>query len=553
MPSSKGEKLCPICDSPLQPGSKKCGFCGTDLTIFDMEVDSAPEQVTPEKPAEEPVVETELDDKVDDVFFGGAREPTPEPVSEPADDEAPAQVTTPDETESESEPEAVGAGEEPAIGAEPVAQEANFECPECGSTVSASASNCPSCGVIFAEEGAELFQCPNCDTLVSVDAKVCPGCSAMFVDPDDEATAEVVEVEVEKPVERQPDIEEPVTVVELEPEEVRGADAGRSIESEDPSAKDKGGLFGWLGRKKRRDAPEETAETTEVEEEPSDTHPMEAEVRGAPPSAEPAPTVHETPSSKEAKDKGKELARIRAEIKALISLAIQKEVDITESKRLHAEALTAGRDRRFDEAIEKLQVSKALLTDNLKANLIEQLEQLKEEMEVASDLGGDVSRPKAYLKEVERARESEDLEAAYVYAEKVKKEMLPITGRYNESKKKIEDLRHLISDSELLFVDTRDGRAKLVEATRAFEQRDFDKVDLDVREARGSLEKDIPARMSEEIKKAKVQLVEAKERGVNITPMLTQLKTAISLMKSGDYGQALRDMREFKEMVKKAK
>ena len=553
MPNSKGEKLCPICDSPLQPGSKKCGFCGTDLTIFDMEVDSAPEPVTPETPAEEPVVETEFDDNVDDVFFGGAREPTSEPVSEPADDEASAQVTTPDEAEQESEPEAVGAGEEPVTGAEPVAQEANFECPECGSTVSASASNCPSCGVIFAEEGAELFQCPNCNTLVSVDAKVCPGCGAMFVDPDDEATAEVVEVEVEKPVGRQSDIEEPVTIVELEPEEVRGADARQSIESEDTSAKDKGGLFGWLGRKKRRDAQEETAETTEVGEEPSDTHPIEAEIRRATPSAEPAPTVHETPSSREAKDKGRDLARIRAEIKALITLAIQKEVDITESKRLHAEALTAGRDRRFDEAIEKLQVSKALLTDNLKANLIEQLEQLKEEMEVASDLGGDVSRPKAYLKEVERARESDDLEAAYVYAEKVKKEMLPITGRYNESKKKIENLRHLISDSELLFVDTRGGRAKLVEATRAFEQRDFDKVDLDVREARGSLEKDIPARMSEEIKKAKVQLVEAKERGVNITPMLTQLKTAISLMKSGDYGQALRDMREFKEMVKKAR
>jgi cellobiose-specific phosphotransferase system component IIA len=131
--------------------------------------------------------------------------------------------------------------------------------------------------------------------------------------------------------------------------------------------------------------------------------------------------------------------------------------------------------------------------------------------------------------------------------------MLPITGRYNETKKKVDNLRQLISDSELLFVDTRDGRAKLVEATRAFEQRDFDRVDLAVKEARGLLEKEIPARMSEEIKKAKVQLVEAKEKGANITPMLTQLKTAISLMKSSDYGQALKEMREFKDMMKKAK
>jgi hypothetical protein len=552
LPSSKGEKLCPICDSPLKPGSKKCGFCGTDLTIFDMEVDSAPAPAKPETPAEEPVIEVEIEDNVDDVFFGGAREETSE-APETMEEEAPAEAVTEVEEEVRPEPEsAEPVPEEQPAEPEPVAREETFECPECGSPVSVSASSCPSCGVIFAEEGAELFQCPACDTLVSIDAKACPGCGAMFVDPDEAAPEEAVPTEDivsdAESVKETPAIEEPVTVVEAEPKVVV-AEEGPSVEPEEPSSKDKGKLFGWLGRKKRKDEPE----SLEAEEGPSEAESIEPPVRRVASPVQHAPEVREIPSGREAKDKGKELARVRAEIKPLLALAIQKEVDIAESKRLIDEALSAGRERKLDEAIEKLQVSKALLTDNLKTNLVELLEQLKEEMEVASDLGGDVSRPKTYLKEVERARESDDIEAAYVYAEKAKKEMLPITGRYNETKKKVDNLRQLISDSELLFVDTRDGRAKLVEATRAFEQRDFDRVDLAVKEARGLLEKEIPARMSEEIKKAKVQLVEAKEKGANITPMLTQLKTAISLMKSSDYGQALKEMREFKDMMKKAK
>ena len=51
---------------------------------------------------------------------------------------------------------------------------------------------------------------------------------------------------------------------------------------------------------------------------------------------------------------------------------------------------------------------------------------------------------------------------------------------------------------------------------------------------------------------AKDQLLEAKMRNVNITPMITILKSATNLMKAGDYAQALKEMREFREMMKKS-
>lgn len=102
------------------------------------------------------------------------------------------------------------------------------------------------------------------------------------------------------------------------------------------------------------------------------------------------------------------------------------------------------------------------------------------------------------------------------------------------------------------MVDTKDARRILADATKSFEMKDFDKVDSLVREANDNLVKAIPARMSEEMKRAKEDLVEAKSKNVNITPMLTVLKSAMGLMKAGDYPQAVKEMRDFREMMKKA-
>ena len=132
-------------------------------------------------------------------------------------------------------------------------------------------------------------------------------------------------------------------------------------------------------------------------------------------------------------------------------------------------------------------------------------------------------------------------------------ELLPITGRYNESKRKISMTRQLVADCESFIVDTREARKTLVEANKAFDAKDFDKVDSLIKTANDSLAKVIPKRMNEEIASAKELLIDAKTRNVNISPMITVLKSATSLLKSGDYAQAVKEMREFKEMIKKTK
>ena len=171
MPVSSGDKLCPICDSPLQPGSKKCGFCGTDLSIFDIDIE-------PPKRSSEPVApqpKISVESRVEEVMSRPAvqertaiRE-TPSVVSlQPPRVELPKTAPVPE----------VKKAAEPSPEPEPELAEATeyFECPQCGATVENTANSCPKCGVLFAEEGAEVFECPACNTLVNLDAKSCPGC-----------------------------------------------------------------------------------------------------------------------------------------------------------------------------------------------------------------------------------------------------------------------------------------------------------------------------------------------------------------------------------------
>lgn len=571
MPASSGDKLCPICDSPLQPGSKKCSFCGTDLSIFDMDLEApkkAPEPVVsaPPKPSFESRVEEVMarpQPKQAPVVREARFVPPPVVREEP-------RVEPPEEEPPKPEPPTVAPPRAPEPAPEPEEKPAEeaaeyFECPQCGNLIETSATSCPKCGVLFAEEGADMFQCPACNTLVSIDAKSCPGCGAVFVESEEEAAA--VSPEPKK------DLEPPISKVKAAPP--KPEKPAPPEKKPGPPAEKKGFMSLFKRAKKEEkeevkeqaeeeEEPEEKAETPVVERKPERVAPAQT-LKPIPPPARPAevriremkaPAPAPSPSvsvSPAVKDKGKELARMVAEMKPLLGLAREKEVDIGESKQLIDDAAVAGRERQIDKAIELVQKSKSVLLSKVDAHLGQMISRLNDEIKVAREFGGDISRASTYIQEVARARASGDVEAAYVYVDKVAKELLPITGRYNESRQKLASLKDLIADCEVFIVDTKDARRLLVDATRAFDAKDFDKVDSLLKSARDSLYKGIPARMNEEMKKARDELYEAKVKDINITPMLTVLKSSTSLMKSGEYAQAIKEMREFKDMMKKAK
>jgi len=534
---SGGEKLCPICDSPLQPGSKKCGFCGTDLSIFDLVEEEAPKPTpAPSQPAR-----LSVDARMEEIFSKPAAPPKPaeqpsvirevrppQPPPQPSP-RAPEPVPEP---EPEPEPEVKPA---PAV-EEAEEEEVFFECPQCGTQLPSSANSCPKCGVLFAEEGAEMFQCPACNTLVNVDAKSCPGCGAVFVESEAEAAAAA-------PPPRKPDIEPPLAEVKA-PMPKAGAPAAPK-----PPLEEKKGLFGLFRRGKAEPEPETPAKEKAVPSKAAPPPPKAAEPRirevkvvtkEAP---VPVPVV---------KDKGRDLARMVAEMKPLLTLAREKEVEIGESKQLIDDAAIAGRERQLDKAIEFVQKSKIVLMSKIDEHLAAEITRLNDEIKLAREFGGDISRATTYIQEVARARSAGDVEAAYIYADKIGKELQPITGRYNEAKIKTAALKQLIADSEIFIVDTKEARALVVEVNKALDAKDFDKLEATVKKAQEKLYQAIPARMNEEMRKAKDDLLEAKMKNVNITPMITILKSATNSMKSGNYASAIREMREFREIMRKS-
>jgi cellobiose-specific phosphotransferase system component IIA len=563
LPVSSGEKLCPICDSPLQPGSKKCGFCGTDLSIFETEeARPEPAKKAPPPPAPKPSIES----RVREVLYTPPKPaltpaPRPEPVKEPPPVAAPptpapvADLKPAPQAEAEAQKET-----EPAAEAHEY-----FACPECGANVDVRASSCPGCGVMFADEGAEMFQCPACNTLVNIDSSACPGCGAVFVESEEEAMAR------EPPAETHAEMEAPISEVKPHP---KGAPVARTPEPEpvqaavqspepalveEPAAKKGMGGFGWFKKKKK-----EAERPAEPEAAPVHVQPMpqptpreaprwapepEPEMRA--PSPAPSAPPRPEPAQTDSKDRAKELARKAAEMGPLRKLAHDKDIDISESNRLINEAFEAGRDRQVDKALELVNRSRSILMAKIDEHLVSSISQLKEEAGVAKALGGDVSRALTYISEIEKAKTVGDAEAAFVYVDRVSNELFPITGRYKEARNRTATLRSLVTDCETLILDTKEARTALTEASKAFETNDFDRVEMLVKQAMDRLYRAIPDRVNEEMHAAKAQLIEAKMKNVNTTPMITTLKSVRTLMKSGDYSQALKEMKDFKEQMRK--
>jgi len=538
LPDSGGDKLCPICDSPLQPGSKKCGFCGTDLSIFDLVEEEAPKP----PPAPSQSASQSVDARIEEIFSKPTAPAKPAPVIREArlpQPAAAAPVKVPEHMpEPKPEPRPVPVPElepEPEPGIKPgpaEEEEVFFECPQCGAQVPSSANSCPRCGVLFADEGTEMFQCPACNTLVNLDAKSCPGCGAVFVESDAELAAPAAPA-------KKPDIEPPLAEVKA-PKAKAEAPAPSK-----PLAEEKKGLFGMFRMGKKEPEPEKSgmerlAPAKAPPAAPKAPEPKVREVKGV---TVPVPVV---------KDKGRDLARMVAEMKPLLALAREKEVEIGESKQLIDDAAIAGRERQLDKAIELVHKSKTVLMSKIDEHLAVEITRLNDEIKLAREFGGDISRATTYIQEVARARSTGDAEAAYVYTDKIRKELRPITGRFNEAKVKITQLKQLIADSESLIVDTREARALMVETNKALDAKDFDKLEATIKKAQEKLYQGIPPRINEEMRKAKDDLLEAKMKNINIAPMITILKSANNSMKAGDYATALKEMREFRETMKKA-
>lgn len=417
MPGPTTGRLCPICDSPIEKGAKKCSFCGTDLTIFGGESEGASEE-------EERLVKESFSEM-----------------------ETKGQKPTPALTYAPAAPKVEPA--KPAVA--PKEREAQFQCPSCDGIVKESDTVCPHCGAMFVEDEAVQFECPACGTLVEASATKCPGCGANFVE-DESAKAEapaapaaVPPTHVPTPAKPAPATAETAPPVEARPaaapskdeELTRIISAAKRIretreqevttkEAEKKKVQKPGGfrLF-KLGRREDnavRDVSQSApkAPSAEVAAKPPvqgqkpaapiEPTPAIAEKPATPGPAAPAPSA--SPPTKrqfpaDPREQGKELARLVAEVRALLGIATERDIFIDESKDLLDRSITAGRERQFVQALEIISDAEDKLNVRLRDYINATHLSLQEETKVAQRLGGgNISRMEVLLKEVLRAVET---------------------------------------------------------------------------------------------------------------------------------------------------
>lgn len=542
MPGPTFGRLCPICDSPIEKGAKKCSFCGTDLTIFGSESESALSE-------EERMVKESYAD-VQRSAPPAKPAPPPAPAVEPA-----GQPVAPS-----------GAGV------------ATFQCPNCNGLVKESDTTCPHCGAMFVEDEAAQFQCPVCGTLVDAAATKCPGCGALFVE-DTEAAPEAPHAQAAAPTPSpapapapqaasQPSA--PAAVAETPAPATTGKDEDlerilsvtkriKETREADVAAKGekkvkKPGLFRFGGRKEgaaERPAPvQPVGPPVSPVERPA---PTPAPAVQAAPAAAPmaAPPVKRTFPT-DPREQGKELARLVAEVRALLGTATERDVMIEESKDLLDKAITAGRERQFIQALEIVTQAQEKLQVRLSEYVTATFASMREEIEVAKRLGGDPSRADVFLTEATRAAQTPDYQASFVFIDKARSELVPITGRYNETREALRKFERLVKDARYIGIDTDPLKAVLESAKSSFNSLDFTKTEEMVKKSTDEVISQIPDRMSKEIEKAKQMLVEAKMKtDIGVTPQITILKSAIKDMREEKYLEALSEMKRFKREMKK--
>lgn len=510
------KRTCPVCDSPIDPSTKVCPYCQTDLSLFDFDSDE-------ELDIEDIVIDDEK--SIDDILASIVGEkPTEEKeILEEIKDLGKNETRINEEKPTEEKGE-----------------EGVFECPVCGTMVSADATVCPGCGAEFAEEAQ--FECPVCGAIVDADATKCPECGVEF-EGGEEVAPETAEEQGEVP-EEAPSKEAEPAVVSTEEEFQKGeATLVRESEVEEEALEEEAPPEEEVATKEV--VPEEAVEEMVVEPE----HEL---------------TVFERVTSKrkarvqeeEALDtRGlyKKLPMLVSEVKPMLISAKKLGIDIGKSRQLINDAIVAGKKRDIGEAVDLVRLAKKELEDSFVLQLSESIEFFRAEVREAKKVGIDLSAVEEKIESSILSLENEDFEGSIRDLQLAKKEFETAAGGLQEVKEELQRTENLVEDARIFGIDVEEATHLLQEGKSAFERKEWDVAKLFARQSREKLIEKIPSRLREEMKRARDTLLELKVRGGDLRKPIIILKRASSAMKERKYVEALKLVKLFRKEIKNIK
>lgn len=487
-----GEKnTCPVCDATIDPAAKICPSCHTDLTLFDF--DSEPG----------------LD--IDKITIN----------DEKSIDQILANIVGEDKGEEGDFLEDIKSLGKNDTAVVEEGKDVEFECPICGASVASDATSCPECDAEFAGEEEAEFECPVCQATVASDALSCPGCGVEF------------ESEEETPAEEAPPEEE--VTAEEETEEFEEGEAilvpeGPAEEVEEEAVE-----------------PPEPEFTQELEIEPPMPHITVLERVQAKRDARMAEEVEE---EEDIRTLYKTLPKLVNEVKPMLISAKKLGVDITESRKLISEAIAAGKRRDVRKAVGLVRQSKSGLEDSFMQQIAGSLEAFREDVIAARELGADVERTEELIESAILSLENEDFEGSIKDLQSAKKKFETVGAGLTTAKDALEEAKLLITDASQFGIDVSEAEHLHKEGSAALQRKEWDVASLFAKQSKEKLIEKLPAKLVEEVKRARDILLELKVRGGDLKRPIQILKKASMTLREEKYVDSLRLLKVFRKEIR---
>lgn len=240
-----------------------------------------------------------------------------------------------------------------------------------------------------------------------------------------------------------------------------------------------------------------------------------------------------------------------AEVKPLLMISKDYDVEVGEGRRLIDKAVRAGKQRDLATALQMVKEARSSIKSAFEARMDADLRNLERLSDATVRSGNDPAELKETMSLLRKLRADGDVEGALQAAAKGRKVAEKLSGKYMEANDMAESLSKLIEVCDRFYLDIREARRMLREAQDAGEHGDWSMMGILARKGREQLLKALPEATKAEMRKAKNQLLDAKAEGKDVRTLVKVLKDAGVAMNRERYDQTLELLSDFKEELKR--
>jgi predicted RNA-binding Zn-ribbon protein involved in translation (DUF1610 family) len=460
-----------------------------------------------------------------------------------------------------------------------------YVCPECGNELLEQATKCPKCGVEFASEeknsSAEevIFQCPVCNAEVPSDANKCPSCGVEFLSEEDAGAAsempahvnsvpavepvtapdlsefnlekepmkaEEVIVEVEQSFRQQENAQPAgrtgvnhqspptVSVAQQAPsqpyqEENEVAQPGKTGKSKISPGSGRKGLFTFIkgGRKEG-----ETDAGPAVSASPDLQHSAAPQEKGPNLPAPSAATSKEFDNSA--------MKAMVQNIRSVLKFAGDVNADITEGKQYLDRSLDYLQKGQHSEAGKFIRLAKTSMEESVQGYFSEKMEIMRKQLEI-ENFGQERKRfLESKVRDVSSLSKAGKYDEAQSIIVQFQSELSTKASQYGEAQEMCDDLEQLLNCADDIGIDYDGSRLIFTEAKKHLATGDWSSALILAKQSRESLMHAIPSKLSNEMNRAKNDIIDAKISGLQVGEMIALLKQASAAYNEGKYDETLR-------------